>query len=193
MEPLQIHEIRIDVDRLVAGLARHWWALLLRGLLALAFAVFTWLQPALSITAMVLVFGAWVLVEGLLGIWAAWTARGSGSRSWLLLLWGLVSVIAGLLTLAMPGVTAIVLLYFIAAWACVTGVLQVLAAIRLRKFINNEWWLILAGVLSLLFGVLLFASPFSGALAIAWLIASYAFILGVLLVLLSLRLRRLRR
>lgn len=186
-------QIRIDTDRLAASLARNWWALLLRGLLAIAFAVLTWLQPTLSITAMVLVFGAWVLVEGLLGIWAAWVTRGSGSRSWLLLLWGLASVVAGVVTLAVPGITALALLYFIAAWACVTGVLQVLAAVRLRKVINNEWWLVLAGVLSLLLGILLFASPFSGALALAWLIATYAFVLGVLLVLLSLRLRRLRR
>lgn len=187
MEHAHLH---IDADRLVASLARNWWALLLRGLLAIAFAILTWLQPALSITAMVLVFGAWVLVEGLLGIWAAWITRGSGKRSWLLLLWGLASIVAGLATLLMPGITALVLLYFIAAWACVTGVLQVAAAVRLRKVIDHEWWLILAGVLSLLFGVLLFASPFSGALAIAWLIATYAFILGVLLILLSLRLRR---
>lgn len=182
--------ITVDLDHLAAELARNWWALLLRGILAIAFALLTWVQPAISITAMIWVFGAYVLADGLLGIWAAIQRR---EHRWALLLWGIASVAAGVGAFLMPGITALALLYLIAAWACVIGVMQIVAAVELRRVIANEWWLILAGVLSVAFGVLLLVWPLPGTLAIAWLIAAYVFVLGALLVLVALRLRKLAR
>lgn len=178
---------------LSAALARNWWALLLRGLAAIAFALLTWFQPGISIAAMVLVFGIYVLADGVLGIWSALASRQNNRHWWVLLLWGVASVAVGALTFVMPSITTLVLLYYIAAWAVVTGVLQIVAAIRLRQEIQGEWLMALGGVASLVFGVLLMAQPGAGALAVAWMIAAYAFVLGVLLVLLAFKVRKLAR
>ena len=178
---------------LAGALARNWWLLLLRGVVALIFALLTWMQPATSIAAMVLVFGIYVLADGVLGIWAAISGRQQNRHWWVLLLWGLASVVVGVLTFIMPGVTGLVLLMYIAAWAIITGVLQIVAAIRLRKEIRGEWLMVVSGLLSIIFGGLLVAQPGAGALAVAWIIAAYAFIFGVLLVLLAFKVRRLAR
>lgn len=178
---------------LAAALSRNWWLLLLRGVIAIVFAVLTWMQPGISLAAMVLVFGIYVLADGVLGIWAAISGRQKNRHWWVLLLWGLVSVVMGVLTFIMPGVTGLVLLMYIAAWALITGVLQIVAAIRLRKEIQGEWLMVLSGLLSVVFGGLLVARPGAGALAVAWIIAAYAFIFGVLLVLLAFKVRKLGR
>jgi uncharacterized membrane protein HdeD (DUF308 family) len=179
--------------RMANSLSRNWWVLLVRGLIAIAFGVLTWMQPGISLAAFVLLFGAYVLVDGVLTVWTAIAGHKENSSWWILLLWGLVGIAAGVVTLLAPGITALVLLFYIAAWAIVTGVLEIVAAIRLRKEIDNEWWLILGGIISVLFGVLIMAQPGAGALALGWLIATYAFIFGVLLVMLAFRVRRLPR
>lgn len=179
------------VPSLSTALARNWWVLLLRGLVAIAFAVLTWVQPAASMVALVYVFGFYVLADGVLGVWMALANRQGNPQWWVLLLWGLVSVVAGVLTFALPQVAALALLMYIAAWSIVTGVLQIAAAIRLRKEITGEWLLGLAGLVSVLFGVLLVAWPASGALALLWLIAFYAAVFGVLLVVLAFKLKQL--
>ena len=175
---------------LSTALAKNWWLLLLRGIAAIAFALLTWAQPALSVAAMVMVFGFYVVADGVLGIWMAVSNRENNPQWWVLLLWGLVSIAAGVLTFAMPGITALVLLMYIAAWAIVTGVLQIAAAVRLRKEIEGEWLLGLGGLASVVFGALLVWNPGAGVLAVAWLIATYAFIFGVLLVLLAFRVKK---
>ena len=178
-------------DNLSGALARNWWMLLLRGVMAIAFAVLTWMQPGISLTALVLVFGIYAVADGVMGVWAAFSGREQNSHWWVLLLGGLVSVAAGVMTFMMPGITALVLLYYIAAWAIITGVLQIVAAIRLRKEIQGEWLLGLGGLLSVVFGVMLFMQPGTGALAVVWLIATYAFIFGVVMVMLAFKVRRL--
>ena len=120
-------------------------------------------------------------------------AAALGRNWWLLLLWGLVGIVVGVMTFIMPGITGLVLLMYIAAWAVITGVLQIVAAIRLRKEIKGEWLMILSGLVSVAFGVLLFLQPGAGALAVAWIIAAYAFIFGVLMVLLAFKVRKLGR
>ena len=182
---------RLPATDLAAALGRNWWALLLRGVVAIVFAVLTWLQPATSLAALVLVFGIYVLADGVLGIWAAVANRRDNRHWWVLLLWGLVSVAIGVMTFIHPAITGLVLLMYIAAWAIVTGVLQIVAAIRLRKEIQGEWLMALSGVLSIVFGGLLVAQPGAGALAVAWIIAAYAFIFGVLLVMLAFKVRKL--
>jgi uncharacterized membrane protein HdeD (DUF308 family) len=180
-------------QNLAAALGRNWWLLLLRGLVAIVFALLTWAQPGVSLAALVLVFGIYVLADGLLGVWSAIAKRRDNRHWWLLLLWGLVGIVVGVMTFIMPGITGLVLLMYIAAWAVITGVLQIVAAIRLRKEIKGEWLMILSGLVSVAFGVLLFLQPGAGALAVAWIIAAYAFIFGVLMVLLAFKVRKLGR
>ena len=180
-------------QNLAAALGRNWWLLLLRGLVAIVFALLTWAQPGVSLAALVLVFGIYVLADGLLGVWSAIAKRRDNRHWWLLLLWGLVGIVVGVMTFIMPGITGLVLLMYIAAWAVITGVLQIVAAIRLRKEIKGEWLMILSGLVSVAFGVLLFLQPGAGELAVAWIIAAYAFIFGVLMVLLAFKVRKLGR
>lgn len=180
-------------QNLAAALGRNWWLLLLRGLVAIVFALLTWAQPGVSLAALVLVFGIYVLADGLLGVWSAIAKRRDNRHWWLLLLWGVVGIVVGVMTFIMPGITGLLLLMYIAAWAVITGVLQIVAAIRLRKEIKGEWLMILSGLVSVAFGVLLFLQPGAGALAVAWIIAAYAFIFGVLMVLLAFKVRKLGR
>jgi len=172
---------------LEAAAANHWWAFGLRGLAAVLFGVLAFVMPGLTLTVLVLLWGAYALVDGVFALVAAF--RITNDHRWGLLLEGLVGIAAGLVTFFYPGITALVLLYIIAAWAIITGVLELVAAVRLRKVINNEWWLILSGIVSVLFGVVLVAAPGSGALAVVWLIGSYAIVFGVLLLALAVRLR----
>ncbi|MCC6916022.1 HdeD family acid-resistance protein [Nitrosomonas sp.] len=170
-------------------LSRTWWLLLLRGLIAIAFGILIWLQPEISIVALVLIFGAYVLVDGVLGIWTAIAGRKEHEDWWVLFIWGSIGVGIGILTFLAPGVTALALLFYIAVWAVATGVLEIVAAIRLRKEIRDEWLLVLGGLVSVIFGILLMAQPVAGALALLWLIAIYGVIFGIFLVILAFRVR----
>src|SRR5271166_2383646 len=115
--------------------------LLLRGLIAIAFGVLCWVQPWISLVALVFLFGAYILADGILGVWAAFAGRTENEDWWLLLLWGLVGIGVGILTFMAPDITALALLFYIAIWAIATGVLQIMAAIRLRREISDEWLL----------------------------------------------------
>jgi uncharacterized membrane protein HdeD (DUF308 family) len=169
---------------------RSWWLLLLRGLAAIAFGILTWAQPAISLAALVLLFGAYSMVDGVFATWTAIAGRTGHGYWWVLLLEGLLGIAVGILTFAAPGITALALLFYIAIWAIGTGVLEIVAAVRLRKEIKDEWVLILAGLASVVFGFLLAMHPGAGALAVLWLIAGYAVGFGVLLVILAFRTRR---
>jgi len=175
--------------QLTTLLSRNWWALLLRGLAAIAFGALTWVLPAISLATLLLLFGAYAMADGILGTWTAIRGRKEHEDWWVLLLWALIGIGIGLLTFIAPGITALALLFYIAIWAIATGVLQIVAAIRLRKEIRGEWLLILAGLASVLFGGLLVIQPGVGALALLWLIATYAVIFGVLLVVLAFKVR----
>lgn len=174
---------------LASALSRSWWLLVLRGLAAIIFGVLTWIVPGISLASLVLLFGAYAMADGIFNIWAALVGPRETESRWVLALWGLVGVGAGILTFAAPDVTALALLFYIAAWAIATGVLEIVVAIRLRKEIEGEWWLILAGLASVAFGLLLMARPGAGALTVLWLIASYAIVFGVLLLLLAFKAR----
>jgi len=174
---------------LTEALARNWWLLLIRGVLAIAFAVVAFAWPGIALPALILAFGLWA---GLDGIFALGTALGPNvHHRWVFLLEGVVGIAAAIITFRYPNETAFVLLLFIAWWAIVTGVLEIVAAIQLRKVIDDEWWLILAGVASIIFGILLILNPGPGALAVLWIIGIYAAVFGVTLIGLSLRLRRM--
>jgi uncharacterized membrane protein HdeD (DUF308 family) len=171
-------------------LARNWWALALRGLFAVLFGLAALFWPGITLAALILLFGAYALVDGVFAIVAAVRAAEQHGRWGLLLLEGIFGILVGLLTFVWPGLTALVLLYFIAAWALVTGVFEIVAAVRLRREIEGEWALILGGVISVIFGVLLVVLPAAGLLALVWLIGVYALVFGILLIILSFRLRR---
>lgn len=170
-----------------------WWALLLRGIAAIAFGLLAFIWPGITLTALVFLWGAYALVDGAFSIAAGVKSHGEYRRWWVLLLEGILSVIAGVLAFVIPGITALVLLLLIGAWAIVTGVFEVVEAIQMRKYIRGELLLILAGIASILFGVLLFINPGAGALAVVWLIGIYAIVFGVILVALSLRLHGMLR
>jgi uncharacterized membrane protein HdeD (DUF308 family) len=173
---------------MVELLARHWWALALRGLLAVLFGVLTFIIPGLTLFYLVLLFGAYTILEGIFNLVSAFRAPG---HHWPLVLEGILSILAGALTFVWPGLTALVLLYLIAFWAIFTGVLEITAGIRLRRHIDNEWLLILMGVLSVGFGLLLLVFPGAGALAIVLWIGAYAIVFGIALIALAFRLRSL--
>ena len=172
----------------VEALSRNWWLFLLRGLAGILFGIITFIAPAISLAALVLLFGAYAFADGVLSIVAAVRRRGE-TRWGMLLLEGVAGIAVGVLTLLLPGITALTLLYLIAAWAIVTGVLELVAAVRLRKEIKGEWLLALGGIASIAFGVLVALLPGAGALAIVIWIGAYALVFGVLLVVLSFRLR----
>ena len=137
---------------MVHALAKNWWLLLLRGIAAIIFGVLAFAWPGLTLLTLILFYGAFALVDGVLAIIAAITGGAPAPRWWLAIV-GLLGIAAGLLTFLMPGLSALVLLFFIAGWAIATGVLQIIGAIQLRKEIDNEWLLILGGVISVLFGI----------------------------------------
>jgi uncharacterized membrane protein HdeD (DUF308 family) len=171
-------------------LSRNWWALALRGLAAILFGILTFAWPGITLFVLIIFFGAYMLVDGIFAIVVAVRAAGEEARWWLLLLEGILGVVAGIVTFFWPGLTALALLYLIAAWAIVTGIMEIVEAIRLRQEIVGEWALILGGAFSVLFGVLLVVIPArAGLLSLTWLIGIYAVAFGVLLVILAFRVR----
>jgi uncharacterized membrane protein HdeD (DUF308 family) len=172
-------------------LAGNWWALALRGLFALLFGIAAFVMPGLTLAALVLLYGAYALVDGVFAVVASLAGRTFGTPWWAMLIRGLLGIAVGIVTFVWPGITELALLYIIAAWAVVTGGFEIAAAIRLRKEIEGEWLLVLSGALSVLFGLAMMVFPAAGALAIVWLLGSYAVIFGVLLLVLGFRLRSL--
>jgi len=171
-------------------LARNWGWVALRGAIALIFGLITLSRPGITLGALILFFGAYAFADGVFTVVSA-IANRRGEPHWVALLFGgLFGIAAGVITFAWPHMTAIILLYFIAFWAIMSGAAEIAAAIRLRKVINDEWLLGLVGLLSVLFGVFLIASPRGGALAVALWIGFYATALGVGLLILAFRLRR---
>lgn len=174
---------------MLSMLSKNWWVFAVRGLFAIIFGVLALIWPSLTLLTLVLMFGAYALVDGILSVIAGIKSYGSNERWWIVLLGGIVGILVGVLTFFWPDATALVLLYFIAAWALITGILDIIAAIQLRKVITNEWSMGLAGLASAVFGILLFLFPGAGALSVVWIIGIYAIIAGILFIILGFRLR----
>src|SRR5215813_103789 len=174
------------------ALAKCWWLLLLRGIAAVLFGLLAFIWPGLTLVTLVLLYGAFALVDGVISLAAAFTGGAKPVPTWWLVVVGLLGIAAGLVTFFWPGITALVLIFFIGGWAIAHGIFEIVGAIKLRKEIDNEWWLILAGALSVLFGIIVIAAPGAGALALVWVIGIYSFAFGILLVGLSLKLRKHR-
>jgi uncharacterized membrane protein HdeD (DUF308 family) len=168
-------------------LAGNWWALLLRGIAAILFGLAALFWPGPTLFVLIVFFGAYALVDGILAIVAGF--RGSGGSRWLLLAEGVLGVLVGLVAFFWPGITALVLLFLISAWAILTGLLKGIMAIAFRRSIENEGLMGLSGVLSVLFGVVLAVLPGVGLLSLVWLVGIYALIFGVALIVLGFRAR----
>lgn len=180
------------IQQLAFHCTERWWVFLVRGLVAILFGILCFVQPELSLTTLVLMFGIYAMADGVLGVFVAVVGRKEIEDWWMLLLWGLIGIAAGVLTFAAPNITTMVLLFYIAIWAVVSGILQIVLAIRLRKEIEGELFLILAGILSIAFGLILMSRPGDGAVAVVWMIGGYAIAFGTTLTVLAIRLRQFR-
>jgi uncharacterized membrane protein HdeD (DUF308 family) len=183
-ELLRRHEMAI-------ALAHNWWTLVLRGLAAILFGILAYIWPGITFTVLVLFFGAYALWDGVFALIGAF--RTEGDRRWSLVLGGLVGIAAGLVTFFWTGAATIAILSIIAAWAIVTGVFEIVSAIRLREEIEGEWLLLLSGLLSVLFGIALVIWPVAGLVAVTWMIGAYSILFGVLLTMLGFRLRNVSK
>ena len=170
-------------------LAQNWWAVVLRGVCAVLFGLGAFAWPGITLAVLVLLYGAYALADGVLAVVAALAGRQPGGFPWGMLLAGLAAIAAGVVTFLWPGLTALLLLYLIAAWAIARGVFEIIAAIALRKEIEHEWLLAASGVLSVLLGIFLVLSPGAGALALLWAIGAFAIVAGVLMIALGFRLK----
>jgi uncharacterized membrane protein HdeD (DUF308 family) len=184
----------LGASALLGTLAENWWMLLVRGLAAIAFGVIAFLWPNITLAALVYLWGAFAIVDGIFAIWAAFNLSGAdtGPRWWLGLS-GVVSILAGIAAFAYTGMTALVLLMIIAVWAIIIGALQLYAATQLWKVIDNAWWLILSGLLSIAFGAVLIGWPNQGALALIWTIAWFAVFFGCMFIGLAFELKKFKR
>jgi uncharacterized membrane protein HdeD (DUF308 family) len=176
---------------MAAILRTNWWALVLRGVAAILLAIVTFAVPHITLAVLATIFGFYALIDGVLAIVSTIKAV-QGHRRWgAFLLEGILGILVGLYAILFPLAAAAIFVTIMAAWAVITGILEIAAAIRLRRHIQGEWLLILSGVLSILFGIILFAEPLAGAVFFAWVLAGYGLIFGVLLITLGFRVRRL--
>jgi uncharacterized membrane protein HdeD (DUF308 family) len=171
-------------------LARNWWALLIRGIAAVIFGILAFAWPHLAGLALVLLFGAYAFVDGIFALISAVRAVEGGERWVWFAVEGIVGLIIAAITLFHPVITAIALYITIAVWAILTGIFEIVAAIQLRKIIPGDWWMIIGGIASIAFGILMYIYPRSGALAVIYLIGAYAIFFGILLIGFSFRLRQ---
>jgi uncharacterized membrane protein HdeD (DUF308 family) len=186
-------ETRNTPFSLLRGLADRWWLLLLRGVAAMIFGILAFAWPGITVLTLTLLWGAYAFVDGIFSLWAAIVGRSETlAPRWWLAIVGAAGIVAGLVAFFSPVVTAYVLLMFVAAWAIVLGVMQIIGAFRLRKEIEGEIWLGLSGALSILFGAVLIAVPGIGLVSLAWMIGIFAILAGASHIGLALRLRRIK-
>ena len=172
------------------ALAKNWWLLLIRGIASIIFGVLAFAWPGLTLVTLVLFYGAFALVDGVIALIAAFSGGAKPMPTWWLVIVGLLGIAAGIVTFIMPGITALLLIIFIGAWALVHGIFEIIGAIQLRKEIDNEWMLILSGVVSVLFGLIVLIAPGAGALGLVWVIAAYSIVFGISFVALAFRLKK---
>ena len=172
--------------------AKHWWGILVRGIIALIFGILVLAWPEIAIAVFVIFFGAYILVDGIFTLVAAINYKaGAGSRTWLYIR-GIAGIIAGLFALIFPLIAAVALVILIAAWALVTGIMELVFAFKANQDTAIRWMFAISGILSLILGILMVAKPLLGALVVVWVVGAYAVLAGILLIILSFRLRSLK-
>lgn len=176
---------------MVERIARGWWVLAIRGGLAVLFGILALFLPGAALTALVTLFGVYALADGVVALLTAARFTHTDERWSLLVIEGIVGVVAGIISLVHPAATALALVYLVAAWAILTGILEIAAAIRLRRVIAGEWALGALGIVSVLLGIGILAAPGGGLVILVWMIGAYAFVFGLGLLSLAWRLRRM--
>lgn len=174
---------------MVHGLTRNWWLWLIRGIAAIIFGVLAGIWPSVAWITIAILFGAYAFVDGIFALFATVRAAETHQRWWPLLLEGIVGIIIAAITFYDVRITIVALYLTIAAWAFLTGILELVAAIQLRKHISNEIWLIIGGIASIVFGVLMVLYPIIAAITLTYIIAAYAIVFGIIMIGFSLRLR----
>ena len=177
---------------MLAAICDRWWVLLIKGMCAVLFGAIAFASPGITLWALIILYALFALADGIGGVVLGIRGGADGRPWWEMILLGVLGIVAAIVAFSWPGLTAVVLLYVIGFWAIVRGVLEISGAIKLRKVIDNEWWLILSGLLSVAFGVILFARPGAGALALVLVIGGYMVAAGILMIALSLRLRSVK-
>lgn len=175
---------------LASAVQQGWWMFLLRGIAAIIFGILALVWPGLTLFVLIISFGVWIIFDGVIEIWNGFTNREGHDRWWVDVLLGLAGIIAGILIISLPGITAVVAMYYIGAWMVVTGILQVFYAIKLRQEISGEFLMILTGILSVILGIIFFASPGKGAVSLVWVIAIYAIVFGIFLIMFSFKAKK---
>lgn len=174
-------------------MADNWWLVLIRGIIAILFGIAAFALPGLTLLSLTLLWGAFALIDGAFALWAGITGRTqSGGMRWWLAIVGIIGILAGIVTFVAPVAVTAALLLYIGIWAIIVGVMEIWGAVWLRREIENEWWLGLAGVLTILFGIVMLFEPAAGALGLVWLIAAFGIVVGISLVALAFRLRSFR-
>ncbi len=184
---------RVTVPKVRTPLESHWWVWALRGIAAIVFGILVFVWPGATISSLTLVFGVYAVMDGVLALFEAVKRRKTDARWWALLLEGLVSIVLGAGALIIPGLAAISFVYLLGFWAIVTGVFEIVQAIRARAEIQGEGWLIVGGLLSIAFGLTLTAWPVNGAITLVWLLGGYAIGFGIVMFVMAFRLRALSR
>jgi uncharacterized membrane protein HdeD (DUF308 family) len=183
--------VEVRLMLLLRDLARKWWIIVLQGVAAILFGILAFARPGATLAALLLLVAIWAIADGILALLASVGAAETKEPWWPWVLHALVSIGVGLVALRWPGITALALLLLIAYWAILRGILTILAAIQLRRVIQGEFWMVLNGIISVVFGAWIVASPAEGALAVVWLIGLYAVAFGVTLVLAGVGLKKL--
>jgi len=171
------------------ALARNWWSLVIRGFLGILVGLISFIWPAITLAALVFLFAGYALVDGIVSLTGAVRNAAAHERWGALLFEGIVGILVAAVTVMWPAITALSLIFLIASWAILTGGAEIAAAVRLRRVVSGEWLLVLSGVASIIFGVLVVAVPLAGALVIAIWFGAYALVFGVILTMLGFRLR----
>jgi uncharacterized membrane protein HdeD (DUF308 family) len=174
------------------GLADRWWVFLIRGIAGVAFGIIALVYPGSALVALTILFGAYAFIDGIFALAAAFTGV-AGSRWWALLLEGILGLVVAFIVWTQPVYSTVVLVYAVAIWAVITGIIEIIAGFQLRDVVNNEWLYILAGVVSIIFGILVFRDVGAGAVAIAWTIGIYAILFGIMQFGVAFRLNGLRK
>ncbi|MGG3810108.1 HdeD family acid-resistance protein [Methylorubrum rhodesianum] len=190
-QPSRVGWTPVDIDVLNHSLAQNWWVIALRGVLAIAFAILALAMPVSTLLSLILVFAAYMLVDGIFAIVAALRAARHRKRWGALLFGGIVNILTGVLAAAWPGITALVFVVMTAAWSIISGSAMLVAAVRLKRD-HGRWWLALGGLASIAFGIILALAPLAGAVVLTWWIGIYAFVFGITMLVLAFRLREHR-
>jgi len=175
----------------VQTIRRNWWLLALRGVLAIIIGLIALFYPGIALRAFIIVFGVYAIIDGIAAVFISIQERGILSRWGWVLFEGIISILAGIVAFVYPGITALALLFVVAIYAILTGIMEIVAAFVIRGFAAQEWALGIAGVLSIIFGVILFIHPGAGLLAILWLVGIYAIIFGILFIVRAFQMRSL--